>query len=356
MSDQRTEKATPRRLQKARDKGQFLSSRLLIGGLQFTVATTFFSMFAGGWTIRVAQVLAELMRRAAKGQLHAQQLIDITRAIFIQIAFPLAVGGMALVGLALACQLFVTKLGISTEKLTPDLSKLNPLAKIKGMARENTMSFLQGLVLIPLLLFMVFWMFRDNLNMYMSLPRISAAKGSVLVVGQIQSLLWKASSAFLLFGLLDYVRERHRYAKSLRMTKQEIRDEVKDTEGSVEMKGKIKRLQRSHHRRRMLQEVKTATAVVVNPTHYAVALRYDPAAGGAPVVVAKGKNLIALRIRAIATEHYIPIVENPPLARGLYSAVEVGHEIPEHLYRAVAEILAHVFKLMNSYRAGNVRQ
>jgi flagellar biosynthetic protein FlhB len=189
----------------------------------------------------------------------------------------------------------------------------------------------------------------------LALPRIAISQGTALMASQIESLLWKASGAFLVIGFLDYVREHRRYMKGLRMSKQEVKDEIKETEGSAEVKGKIKRMQRAHHRRRMLVNVKTATAVVVNPTHYAVALRYDPAEGGAPVIVAKGKNLLALRIKALAMEHYIPIVENPPLARGLYAAAEVGQEIPEHLYRAVAEILAHVFKLMGGYRPRNVR-
>lgn len=357
MSDQsqRTEKATPRRIQKARDKGQYVGSRLLMGGLQFVLATTFFSLFAGGWCVRFAKVLSELIRRAATGELRPQQLIDLSRATLIETVTPLAVGGMSLVALGLAGQLFVTKFGFSAQKLTPDLAKLNPWEKVRGMARENTMSFVQGVILIPVLLYMVFWLFRDNLNIYLTLPRMSASHGTMLMAGQIESLLWKASGAFLLIGFVDYARESRRYMKGLRMSKQEVKDEAKESEGSGEIKGKIKRMQRSHHRRRMLVNVKTATAVVVNPTHYAVALRYDPTVGGAPVVVAKGKNLLALRIKALAAEHYIPVVENPPLARGLYAAVEVGQEIPEHLYRAVAEILAHVFKLMAAYRPQTLR-
>jgi flagellar biosynthetic protein FlhB len=327
-----------------------------MGGLQFALATTFFSLFAGGWCVRFAKLLSDLIRRAAAGELRPQQLIDLSRSTLIETVAPLAVGGMSLVALGLAGQLLVTKFGFSAQKLTPDLAKLNPWEKLRGMARENTMSFVQGVILIPLLLFMVLWLFRDNLGVYLTLPRMSASRGTMLMAGQIESLLWKASGAFLVIGLLDYTRESRRYMKGLRMSKQEIKDESKESEGSPEIKGKIKRMQRSHHRRRMLVNVKTATAVVVNPTHYAVALRYDPNVGGAPVVVAKGKNLLALRIKALAAEHYVPIVENPPLARGLYVAVEVGQEIPEHLYRAVAEILAHVFKLMAAYRPQKIRQ
>jgi flagellar biosynthetic protein FlhB len=133
----------------------------------------------------------------------------------------------------------------------------------------------------------------------------------------------------------------------MRMSKQDIRDENRETEGNPQIKARIRRLQRDMRRKNMMREVATATAVVVNPTHYAVALRYDQAGMTAPQVVAKGKNFLAARIRQRAIENLVPIIENPPLAQALYKSVEVGQEIPPHLYRAVAEILAYIFKLMN---------
>jgi flagellar biosynthetic protein FlhB len=133
----------------------------------------------------------------------------------------------------------------------------------------------------------------------------------------------------------------------MRMTKQEIRDEFKELEGNPEMKARIRRIRRDLLRRRMMQEVPKATAVIVNPTHFAVAIRYQMGSMAAPVVVAKGKNYLALRIRKKALEHQVPLVENPPLAQALYKSAEVGQEIPAHLYRAVAEILAYIFRLMD---------
>jgi flagellar biosynthetic protein FlhB len=133
--------------------------------------------------------------------------------------------------------------------------------------------------------------------------------------------------------------------KDMRMTKQEVRQESKENEGSPLIKGKIRRLQRDFARRRMMHNVATATAIIVNPTHYAVALRYDHETMATPQVVAKGKNYLALRIRQRALEHNIPLVENPPLAQALYKSVDVGREIPAHLYRAVAEVLAYIYRL-----------
>lgn len=136
------------------------------------------------------------------------------------------------------------------------------------------------------------------------------------------------------------------------MSKQDIRDEMKEVEGNPQIKARVRRLQRDLVRRQMMKEVPTATAVVVNPTHYAVAIRYRMDSMTAPVVVAKGKNYLALRIRQLATDHEVPIVENPPLAQALYKTAEVGQEIPAHLYRAVAEILAYIYKLMNGKLPG----
>lgn len=171
--------------------------------------------------------------------------------------------------------------------------------------------------------------------------------GARSVTNSLLSLLWKAAAVFVLFGAIDMFRQHRRYIKDLRMSKQEIRDEAKEVEGNPQIKARIRRLQRDARRRRMMQEVPTATAVVVNPTHYAVALKYDLDSMAAPRVVAKGKNYLALRIREKAIANEVPIVENPPLAQALYKSVEVGQEIPPHLYRAVAEILAYIYRLMN---------
>ena len=136
----------------------------------------------------------------------------------------------------------------------------------------------------------------------------------------------------------------------LKMTKQEVKQETKDNEGSPHVRGKIRRLQRDLARRRMMKEVATASAVIVNPTHFAVALRYDHNTMATPLVIAKGKNYLALRIRQLAIENGVPLVENPPLAQALYKSVDVGREIPAHLYRAVAEVLAYIYRLTQGRR------
>ena len=155
----------------------------------------------------------------------------------------------------------------------------------------------------------------------------------------------KAAICLVGLGLFDLYRQRRRLSVKLKMTKEEVRREHKDLEGDPHIKARIRRLRREMMRRRMMSEVPKATVVITNPTHYAVALRYEPHGSAAPVVVAKGLDLVALRIRAIAEEHGIAIVENPPVARTLYRSAEIGTEIPEDLYRTVAEILAYIYSL-----------
>jgi flagellar biosynthetic protein FlhB len=236
------------------------------------------------------------------------------------------------------------------KKVTPDLKRLNPLEKLKQLPSQNLPALLQAFIMLPVFGLAIYYVVTNNLTAYLALPLGSLTGGVAMVAGSIESLLWKAAGLFLVFGLVDLIRQKARYAKELRMSKQEIRDEAKDTEGNPLIKGRIRRLRRDMARKQMMKEIPTATAVIVNPTHYAVALRYSMEEKGAPKVVAKGKNYLALRIRQKALDHNIPLIENPPLAQGLYKSVDVGHEIPAHFYRAVAEVLAYVYRVMNGRR------
>jgi flagellar biosynthetic protein FlhB len=169
-----------------------------------------------------------------------------------------------------------------------------------------------------------------------------------------RSVLWRATAVLMITALIDLAQKRRRYHADLRMTRQEVRDEGKETEGNPQMKAQIRRMMRDFVRRKMMSQVPKATAVIVNPTHYAVAILYVPGETQAPQVVAKGKNFLAARIREVATKNGVPIVENPPLARSLYRSAEVGQEIPAALYRAVAEVLAYVYRLTHGrFRRGS---
>jgi flagellar biosynthetic protein FlhB len=177
------------------------------------------------------------------------------------------------------------------------------------------------------------------------LPRQALEAGAAAVSGALLDLLWRAAAVLLILGSIDLYRQRRKLRQRLSMTKQEVRQEQKDLEGNPQIKARLRRLQREMRRRQMMRSVPEATVVVTNPAHYAVALKYDAETMPAPLVLAKGLDFLAQRIRAIAEEHRIPIVENPPLAQALYKSCEAGSEIPPHLYRAVAEILAYIYRL-----------
>jgi flagellar biosynthetic protein FlhB len=258
--------------------------------------------------------------------------------------------GVALTGVALAAQLGSTRLGVSLQKLAPDPKRLNPLQKIRNVPQQNLASFFQALLFLPLMALAVYTIARANLAVYAGLARVGIWPVITVIGGSIKDLLWKAAFLFLAIGCLDYLRVYRRHNKSLRMSKQELREENKETEGNPQIKGRIRRIQRDLARRNMMKEVAKATAVIVNPTHYSVAIRYEMESMAAPRVLAKGKNYLARRIRELALQHEVPIIENQPLAQALYKSAEVGQEIPPHLYRAVAEVLAYIFKLMHARR------
>jgi flagellar biosynthesis protein FlhB len=185
----------------------------------------------------------------------------------------------------------------------------------------------------------------DHAAELLRLPFQSVPAATALVADSVNSMLWKAAGVFLVFGAVDLLRQYRKHSSGLKMTKEEIKEENKRNEGDPLIKARIRRLRRELLRRRMMSEVPKATAVIVNPIHYAVAIRYETAMAS-PVVVAKGKNWLALRIRQVAIENQVPIIENPPLARALYSSLDVGKAIPPEFYKAIAEILAYIYKLM----------
>jgi flagellar biosynthetic protein FlhB len=344
--EQRTEKPTQRRLDKARREGNFPASREFVSSVQFLGFVTVATAFGGAFLVRLAHVIRDLFTRAFTLQLTPVVMSTLMRDVMLPLFTPLMIAGAALIALVVSAQLATTKLGISLSKLTPDIKRLDPLKRIKSLPGQNIPMFLQALALLPVVGLVVYYLVSENLTAFLALPWMGAQAAAARVGSTIETLLWRAAGVFLIVGLIDLVWQRHRYTKQLNMSKHEIREESKETDGNPQMKMRVRRLQRDLLRRNMMKDVAKATAVIVNPTHYAVAIRYSVEASGAPRVVAKGRNYLAARIRKRAIENQVPIIENPPLAQALYKSVDVGQEIPSHLYRAVAEILAYIYKLM----------
>ena len=350
MADERSEKPTQRRLDKAREEGNLPSSREFVSSAQFVGFVALATAFCTDWFLGLLGLTRGLLQQAftksSRDNLTVHALVALTRGIILPALAPMFLGGAALVAIVVAVQLASTRFGFAPAKLLPDFKRLSIGNKLKNLPAQNIPVLLQALVLLPVVALVVYYEVKENFERFLMLPWMNAAGGITTIGIVLKALMWRAAGLFLLAGLIDLWWQRTRYTRQLRMSKQEIREESKEQQGNPQMKMRIRRIQREIARRNMMKEVLTATAVIVNPTHYAVAIKYSVETGGAPKVVAKGKNYLALRIRQKAIANQVPIVENPPLAQALYKSVDVAKEIPADLYRAVAEILAYIYKLM----------
>lgn len=347
MSDasQRTEKPTPHKLEKARKEGRFAVSREALSATTFTVSTWLIINYLPSWLNDMQALWRFLLQQAFASDLGWLGAFRLWKLIITLNFFPLLIAGAGVALAGLSIQMAMTGFGFAGSKLAPDFSRLNPISKLKDLPSQNMGQLMQALAMLTIFGAVVWVQMSGWIPALVRLPleQLPTALGEIAVT--IRDLLNKAILVFALLGAVDFIRQKMKFNKEMRMSKQEIRDEIKESEGSPRMKQRIRRLQRDAARRRMMQEVPKATAVIVNPTHYSVAIRFDMNSMVAPLVVAKGKNYLARRIREIALANEVPIVENPPLARSLYKSVDVGKEIPATLYRAVAEILAYIFRL-----------
>lgn len=232
------------------------------------------------------------------------------------------------------------------DPLTPNFDRINPLSGLKRVFSKRAFAeFLKSLLKLSIIGYVAFRVVADDLAVFPSLLELDLTQIVEFLIGLVSRMLLWVGLAMLVVAVADYYFQRWEYDRSLRMTRREVKDELRQTEGSPEVRSKIRQKQREIARRRMMQDVKRADVVVTNPTHYAIALEYKQEEMGAPRVLAKGQGLIALRIREIAKESDVPVVENPPLARELHRVVDVGKEIPAEMFQAVAEIFAFLYQL-----------
>ncbi len=345
----RTEAATPRRLQRARDEGQVPLSHEATSFAVLGVAALVMVMVAPASAQRLAAELATMLSQAHQTDPMAALRAASRAGLVAAAPFVLA----ALLA-GTASVLLQTGFLINPAALQPDLARLSPLAGFKRVFGVRTLidtgTALVKAVAAGIVLAMV---------LQGALPGLRSAMfwtAAGLLDHTTRLLLHVLLAVLAVQGavtLLDVVRARLKHAGDLRMSREDIRQELRDTEGDPQVKGRLRQLRMQRARRRMMAAVPKATVVVTNPTHYAIALVYDRSAGGAPRVVAKGVDAIAGRIRAIAEENKVPLVANPPLARALYQ-VELDAEIPAEHFQAVAEIIAYVWRLRG--RAGGARR
>ena len=351
-SQEKTEEATPRRLEKAKEDGQTARSKELA-----TMAVLIAG--AGGMLMFGAQLGASMEAIMRDSFTLERSAIFDTRHMSVQLiasakdaAWALAPILLLLLIAAIAGSIGIGGLLFSGKAIAPKLNRMDP---IKGLGRMFSARSLIELVkaiakvgLVMAIAILILNARTEDLLAIADEPAIPAMEHVLWTLGWSFFVL---SCATIIISLIDVPFQIFDHQKKLRMTKQEVKDEYKDSEGKPEVKGKIRQLQREMAQRRMMQDVPTADVVITNPTHYAVALKYDPDSMGAPMVVAKGNDQTAFKIMEIAREHKVEILRTPPLTRAVYHNSDIGEEIPDGLYMAIAQVLAYVFQL-RQFRKG----
>ncbi|MGB9813177.1 MAG: flagellar biosynthesis protein FlhB [Thermovenabulum sp.] len=346
FAQEKTEKATPRRRQKARQQGQVFSSKDLTTAL-ILIASLFIMKFFTKYAVaRIMEFIIDNYTYFFNQELTMQNTtVIIIRSINL-IFFVIAPLAFVLLLVGVFSSVLQTGLVFNFGLIAPKLERINPIEGFKRIfSKRSLIELLKVIIKVTVIAFFSYDGIKTVKNgidemMDMGIEQNIAFFGDVLFKVGI-----KISFVLLGLSIFDYFYQWYEYEKSLMMSKEDIKEEIKEIEGNPQIKARIRQIQRQMARRRMMQDVKKADVVITNPTHIAVALSYDAEKHDAPVVVAKGAGEIALKIKEIAKEEDVPIVENPTLARTLYKSVEIGESIPQELYQAVAEILAFVYSL-----------
>lgn len=349
---EKTEPATSKKLQDARNEGQVAKSQELNYAISlivlFIILKIFISYIGENLFYNFAanyKKIPDFIDESIGGMSVrlATLVINNTILTILKILAPVLVIGFLV---ALLSNILQVGWKVTTKPMKPKFSKLNPLNGFKRIFSKDSMfELVKSIAKIGLILYVAYSAISDHQDELFLLYDIPLLQVILLVGDIVISAGLNISLVYMLVGIADWFYQKHKFKEDMKMTKQEVKDEYKNTEGNPEIKGRQRSKMREASQRRMMQELPNADVVITNPTHYAVAIRYDASQFSAPIVVAKGENYLAMKIREAAKEHQIEIVENKPLARMLYANVDVGEEVPPELYQAVAEVLAFVYSL-----------
>jgi flagellar biosynthetic protein FlhB len=348
---QQTEQPTAKRLEQAREAGDVIKSSEVTAFTLLAGGTLAIAMFGKSTMIGIAQLLTIFIEQPEQMSVDGASLASMGRGILIHMAVILAPFMGVMIAASIAGHVLQSRPGFTVDKLKPDFSKLSIIAGLGRMfGIEGWLNLAKGLVKIAIVgaaIWTQLWPERGALAGIMDQPPI-------MVIGDMSHLLFKvliaALAALLVIAGLDYFHQYMQFMKRNRMSKQEIKEEYRQNEGDPAIKAKVRQLRQERARKRMMAEVPKATVVIMNPTHYAVALKYESGKMEAPVCVAKGLDALALRIRAVAEENGVPVVENPPLARALHAAVDEGEAVPAEHFKAVAQVIGYVMKINGKAR------
>ncbi len=346
MSGEKTEKATPKRRKDERKKGNVFLSKDIV--TVFTLVGGFYLLkftFTGGYLSMkqlMLQYLDYIGRLDEVSDNFAKDIFLQLTIVSVKILLPLM---LAVVVLSIVATVFQTKPLFVLDSLKPKFNRLNPLQGIKRLfALRSVVELFKGIIKITILFYITYRFIEGEIIHLPSLLRMGLLESCAYMFKAVFSMVLKVSMAFAAISVFDFFYQKWDYEKQLRMSKQEIKEEYKQMEGDPQIKGKIKEMQRKMAMSRMMQQVPDADVVIRNPTHFAVALKYNPEKDNAPVLVAKGQDELALRIVKVAEENNVFVIENRPLARAIFSTTELNQELPSNFYGAVAEILVHVYQ------------
>ncbi|WP_217512223.1 flagellar biosynthesis protein FlhB [Vibrio metschnikovii] len=353
---ERTEEATPRRLQQAKEKGQVARSKELASVSVLIIGSVALMWFGEMLASRLYTTMGRLFSLSREEIFDSSKLFDIIAGTLTHLIFPLLLILITLFVAALIGAAGVGGVSFSAEAARPKLSKISPLSGFKRMfGMQSLVELFKSILKVLLVAGVAFYLIDASKNDLFQLSMDVYPQNIFHALEILLNFILLISCSLLVVVAIDVPFQIWQHAEKLKMTKQEIKDEYKDTEGKPEVKGRIRMLQREAAQRRMMADVPQADVIITNPDHFSVALRYKQGTDKAPIVVAKGGDFLALKIREIAREHEIIIVAAPPLARALYYTTELEQEIPDGLFVAVAQVLAYVFQIKQYRRKGGHR-
>ncbi|EXX91343.1 flagellar biosynthesis protein FlhB [Paenibacillus darwinianus] len=346
FNQEKTEPATPKKRQETRQEGQVAMSQELPAAFILLFIFLSFTMLGDYYAERFLRIFGDLFESWLTYDLTTGNLMPLFSSLLIQLLMIIAPVFIIAVVTALISSYYQVGILLTAKPIMPKLSKINPIAGAKQLVSLRSMvEVLKSILKLIIIGFMVYrslWGQKDTL---LALGHMEPLQIFQFTASITLSLGVKIAALLVVLAIFDYIYQKYEYEKSIKMSKQDIKDEHKKSEGDPLIKGKIREKQRRMAIQRMMQNVPKADVVITNPTHFAVALQYDGSQMDAPVVLAKGMDHLALRIRELAKDSNVMIMENKPLARALYDRAEIGEAIPADLFQAVAEVLAYVYRM-----------
>ncbi len=351
---EKTEPATGKRLKEARDEGKVAKSKELNSAFELLALFLVLKFLTGyigngilGFYTTIYKIMPDILNDSIGGFTikQASNLVNYGLKSILLIIMPVFIVALLV---TFVVSLIQVKWNPTTKPMKPQFSKMNPISGAKKiLSKDSIFELVKAIIKIFIISIIAYNNIKKNANELFILYEMSLSQAVLLVGEVIIDTGLKISIFYLVLGMADYLYSKHKFKEEMKMTKQEVKDEFKNTEGNPEIKGKQRQVMRQASQRRMMQSVPQADVVITNPTHLSVALKYDSNVASAPIVVAKGEDYIALKIREIARENHVEIVENKPLARMLYANVDIDQQVPPELYQAVAEVLAMVYQHKN---------